>query len=237
MSSTTSVTSYNGQQIAGAGLIKESFYVFNSLESILAGNELDFGRIHSEVEKLLKLMTPADIDMFYIFLLRLFDRVFGEDCTGCKDYDSAAGVSSSSTVPSTSSSSTTPAPGTKAWLRGTKGGWLGSSGGNLSKGLGLLLDLLLPQSRMMSIPIHRGSDQQAGTMRKSFEMSLSVFPLKMRMRVARNPFNECTNVFVSYNYEAKFKSMRSLNGNGGNQVVRTYSTIQTACSVLIYCRS
>lgn len=142
--------------------------------------------------------------MFYVFLLRLFDRVFGEDTTGFKTETPVSLPTNSSTATTPSTSSTN-----RGWVVGSKGGWLGSGGGQLNRGTTALVDMLSPQSRIIQMLTSKTDQALSGVLR-SFEMSLSVFPRRMQMRLTKNAFNDCTNALSSYNYEMKFKSLKTL---------------------------
>ena len=205
-----------------AGLIRESFFVFNSLESLLVSNTDDMPRIQAELEKLLRLMTPSDsgtaahglctslsfvLGMFFVFLLRLFDRVFGEDTTGFKA-ETPGGLPTSSSTPQTA---VAPTQG-RGWVVGGKGGWLASGGGQLNRSTTALVEMLSPQSKVIQMLTAKADPTLSGVSR-SFEMSLSVFPRRMQMRFTKNVFNDFTNALVSYNYESKFKSIKSLSTN------------------------
>lgn len=142
--------------------------------------------------------------MFFVFLLRLFDRVFGEDTTGFKT-ESPGSLPTNASAPQTAAALT---PG-RGWVVGGKGGWLANGNGQLTRSTTSLVEMLSPQSKMIQMLTSKADPALAGVSR-SFEMSLAVFPRRMQMRFTKNVFNDCTNALVSYNYENKFKSIKSL---------------------------
>jgi hypothetical protein len=148
--------------------------------------------------------------MFFIILLRLFDRVFGEESTGYIEERVSVTGGTSSSLQALASASFPSYPPNSLWVKGNKCGWLGIGDGMLNKATERFIQLLLPHSKMMHLLLTK-HDAVSTQHRKSFEMNLRVLPVKMQMRYLKNPFNDCTSVLMAttFNYEANFKLVKA----------------------------
>ena len=175
--------------------------------------------------------------MFYIILLRLIDRVFGEEATGFRDESINLTLSSvpALPLPPSASSPSVPSPSVsipvagRRWIRGGRGGWLALNEGLINAKTTLLLNLFVPNSSLMSIILLRQTPKfSTYVTRKAYEMNLSILPSRLQMKVKNNAFNDCTSVLLSSSlssvssYESKFK------------IVKSSSTIGIEVPVLIF---
>lgn len=173
-------------------------------------------------------VTHARVGTFYIFLLKLFDRVFGEESTGFRDESlpatdtqaprnpylikqpSSAGSARTDLLLPTNQAGPSSAATSSKWQRGKRGGWLGSAESSMTRSSAKLVELLSPRSRMVERFLLARFDSRLPPARKAFEMNLSALPRRMQLKFLNDPMNDCTSVSVScFRYEAAMQVVKS----------------------------